>query len=270
MTSANATPGRVAGQPRGAAGGPEAARSRPGSWADRAAERSPAVQRSRARSEQQVRSILDAARRLTTAKGTAFTTSDLTKESGVALQTIYRHFAGKDQILLAVVEELIAEQAERAEELARHLPDPVSRLRYYVIGTLDSLRHATNLTGAQFMVAEHWRLHQLFPDEIAAANEPYARLVAAELREAAEQGLLSPRNPDWDAWFVIKLVMSTYHHYAFATADEQVEDILEHLWGFCLQAFGGRVEDHSTVDFSGLLEQFRAPEFKGMREVEQR
>ncbi|HSA50298.1 MAG TPA: TetR/AcrR family transcriptional regulator [Yinghuangia sp.] len=268
MTAANTTPAADAGPPRAAAGGPEAARPR-GSWADRAAERSPAVQRSRARSEQQVRAIIGAARRLTTTKGTAFTTSDLTKESGVALQTIYRHFAGKDQILLAVVEELIAEQAERAEKLARHLPDPVSRLRYYVIGTLDSLRHATNLTGAQFMVAEHWRLHQLFPDEIAAANEPYAHLVAAELREAAEQGLLRPRDPDWDAWFVIKLVMSTYHHYAFATASERVDDILEHLWGFCLQAFGSRVEDHTTVDFSGLLEQFRAPEFSRLKEAEQ-
>lgn len=237
--------------------------------ADRAAERSPAVQRSRARSEQQVRAITAAARRLTTAKGTAFTTADLCKESGVALQTVYRHFAGKDQVLLAVVEELIAEQAVYAGTLARQLPDPVSRLRYYVVGTLDSLRRAADLTGARFMVAEHWRLHQLFPDEIAAANQPYADLVAAELREAAAQGLLHPRNPDWDAWFVIKLVMSTYHHYAFATADERIDDILEHLWGFCCQAFGSRPEDHETVDFSGLLESLRAPEPARIKEVEQ-
>ena len=57
-------------------------------WAERAAERSPSVQRSRARSVQQARLIVDAARRLVAEKGENFTTQDLIKEAGVALQTV--------------------------------------------------------------------------------------------------------------------------------------------------------------------------------------
>jgi TetR/AcrR family transcriptional regulator len=47
----------------------------------------------------QQQGIIDAARRLIIAQGSSFTTQDLIKEAGVALQTFYRHFAGKDQLL---------------------------------------------------------------------------------------------------------------------------------------------------------------------------
>ena len=52
-------------------------------------------------------------------------------------------------------------------------------------------------------------------------------------------GLLHPTDPAQDAWFIMKLVVSVFHHYAFATAPERVEDIAEHLWAFCLAAVGG-------------------------------
>jgi AcrR family transcriptional regulator len=206
---------------------------------DRATDRSPAVQRSRARSAQQMTAITRAAYRLIREKGTSFTTQDLTKEAGLALQTIYRHFPSKDQILLAVVEEVIADQSAVLEAAARQLPDPIARLRFYITSTLDSLRGDGDHSGPQFITAEHWRLHQLFPDEMAQASQPFGDLVERELREAAAQGLLRPRDPAADAWFVMKLVMSVYHHYAFATAKEPIDDIARKLWSFCLTALGG-------------------------------
>ena len=73
-------------------------------WAERLADRSPIVQRSRDRSVQQARVLIDAARRLVAEKGENFTTHELVKEAGVALQTFYRYFAGKDELLLAVID----------------------------------------------------------------------------------------------------------------------------------------------------------------------
>ncbi|MFF0081800.1 TetR/AcrR family transcriptional regulator [Streptomyces canus] len=211
-------------------------------WADHAADRSPSVRRSRARSVQQAQAITRAAHRLVQEKGSAFTTQELTRESGVALQTIYRHFPSKDHILLALVEEIIAEQAVRMETTARQLPDPVSRLRFYITRTLDTLRGEGDRTGPRFMTSEHWRLHQLFPDEMARISQPFGDLVERELREAVAQGSLRPKDPAHDAWFVMKLVTSVYHHYAFATVQEPVEDVAQHLWAFCEAAFGGPSE----------------------------
>ena len=84
------------------------------SWVERAVDRSAAVQRSRTRIANQVRLMLDAARRLIGDKGD-FTTQDLVSEAGVALQTFYRYFASKDELLLAVIGdgETVADVAAR-------------------------------------------------------------------------------------------------------------------------------------------------------------
>jgi AcrR family transcriptional regulator len=67
------------------------------------------VQRSRTRGVEQARSIVQAARRLIEVKGPAFTTHELVREAGIALQTFYRYFPGKDHLLLAVIEDIIDE-----------------------------------------------------------------------------------------------------------------------------------------------------------------
>ena len=209
------------------------------SWAERAADRSPTVQRSRSRSIQQAKVIVDAARRLIERKGGSFTTQELVKEAGVALQTFYRHFGGKDQLLVAVLEDMIGEAAVQYEERARDLPDPVARLRSYVMDTLASLGGPGTEPPAGFVVSEHWRLHQIFPDEIAQAMKPWHELVLREIRAAEATGQLHPRNPEQDAWLVTRLVTAVYHHHAFATNDRSAEEIGEQVWQFCLAALGG-------------------------------
>jgi hypothetical protein len=89
------------------------------------------------------------------------------------------------------------------------------------------------------VVSEHWRLHQIFPDDIAHAMKPWADLVLREIRAAEAAGLLHPRDPEQDAWLVTRLVTAVYHHYAFATSDQSAEEIGEQVWGFCLAALGG-------------------------------
>jgi TetR/AcrR family transcriptional regulator len=209
------------------------------SWAERAADRSPAVQRSRTRSIEHAQVIVHAARRLVAQKGGRFTTQELVKEAGVALQTFYRHFGGKDQLLIAVLEDMIAEAAVHYEERARDLPDPVSRLRSYVMDTLASLGGPGAGAPAGFVVSEHWRLHQLFPDEVAQAMRPWADMVLREIRAAEAAGLLHPRDAEQDAWLVTRLVTAVYHHYAFATNDQSAEKIGDQVWAFVLAALGG-------------------------------
>ena len=205
-------------------------------WAERAADRSPAVQRSRARQIEQAQAIVKAARQLIVDRGERFTTQELVKEAGVALQTFYRLFAGKDQLLLAVFEDMIAESCARYEEAARELPDPIARLRFYVTAAQQSAIDGTADIGPRFVTAEHWRLYQLFPAEMSAATQPFTDLVARELESATAQGSLSSPDPARDAWFVTKLVMAVFHHYAFAESDPGTQHVGDDLWDFCVRA----------------------------------
>jgi AcrR family transcriptional regulator len=183
--------------------------------------------------------LLAAAHRLVLDRGENFTTQDLIKEADVALQTFYRHFGGKDQILLAVVADLIAGHCAGLEQRTAELDDPVERLHVYITETLSTLAGETTSAGARFMTSQHWRLHQEYPLELAQATKPFADLVQRELEVARDAGLLAPRSPERDAWMINKLVMSIFHHYAFVDDDPDAATIAEDVWAFCLAAVGG-------------------------------
>ena len=208
-------------------------------WAERLADRSESVQRSRARQIEQAQAIVIAARRLIVERGDQFTTQELVKEAGVALQTFYRIFGGKDQLLLAVFEDLIAESCADYEAAASGLPDPIARLHYYVTVTVGSVNEASYGIGPRFVTAEHWRLHQVFPEEMTHATQHFADLVERQLVLANEEGLLVSNDPQRDAWYVTKLVMAVFHHYAYAESPIDTATIAEELWEFCLRALGG-------------------------------
>jgi AcrR family transcriptional regulator len=215
--------------------------SSPAAWAERAADRSPVVRRSRDRQIAQAGAIVDAARRLMAERGAAFTTQELVKEAGVALQTFYRLFGGKDQLILTLFEVMIAESCADLETRATTLPDPLARLHFYVTETVGTLsRSSDGNLGARFMTAEHWRLHQLFPDEMAEATQPFADLVARQLEAAVAAGLATTAEPDRSAWFITKLVMAVFHHYAYVDPEPDARAIGEDLWAFCRNAVGAR------------------------------
>jgi AcrR family transcriptional regulator len=180
--------------------------------------------------------LLAAARKLVLERGENFTTQDLIKEADVALQTFYRHFGGKDHLLIAVMAEMITAHCEVLVSRAAALDDPVERLHLYVTDTLSLVSNGAS--GGRFITSQHWRLHQLFPEELAAATRPFADLVQRELEAAQAEGLLAPRDPERDAWIINQLVMAVFHHYSFA-AGAPTDNIGEDIWKFCLAAVGG-------------------------------
>ncbi len=81
--------------------------------------------------------MLDAARRLIREKDD-FTTQDLVVEAGVSLQTFYRYFASKDELLLALIADAMTEACDRWTEAAAEIPEPMDRLRFYITAPLES------------------------------------------------------------------------------------------------------------------------------------
>jgi AcrR family transcriptional regulator len=206
------------------------------SWAERAAERSPVVQRSRSRSVQQAKTIVQAARRLIEVKGPTFTTQELVREAGIALQTFYRYFPGKDQLLLAVIEDIIDESCQGYKEAARKLRDPLDRLRFYISSTVKGLDGAP--AGPSFITVEHWRLQTLYPDEVSRATRPFTELLLGEIQKASDRGKLNPDDPDYAAWLITQLTMAVFHHYDCAGLREPADQVADRLWSFCLAALG--------------------------------
>jgi TetR/AcrR family transcriptional regulator len=184
------------------------------------------------------KAIIDAAHQLIEESGGSFTTQDLIKRAGVALQTFYRHFESKDRLLLAVITELIAENCEAFAGRAAGLDGPIERLRAYVTTALESLHTAGG--SARFITSEHWRLQQLFPQEVAAATKPFADLVQKELETGNAAGVLTSADTERDAWLIMTVVLSVYHEFSFLPDDPRNATVAEDVWEFCLAAVGGR------------------------------
>jgi TetR/AcrR family transcriptional regulator len=209
------------------------------SWVERAVERSAAVQRSRSRIANQVRLMLDAARRLISDKGD-FTTQDLVAEAGVALQTFYRYFASKDELLLAVIGDAMTQACDRWVKAANGIPDPMERLRFFITAPLEQFDgNSHDAAGMRFIVSTHWHLHRIFPAQLAEAERPFVDLLRAEVNAAVDAGLLHPQDPQWDAWFIVELQRAVYHFYAYAAnTDDDMTAVKENLWQFCRTALG--------------------------------
>jgi AcrR family transcriptional regulator len=211
-------------------------------WALRAADRAPTVQRSRASSIQRARQVVEAARRLVETKGFDFTIQELVKEAGIAIQTFYNYFAGKDEVALAVIEDMVSASVADLERGSRDLLDPVARLRHYIREVIVNLgRDTAGHSMGSFIAAEHWRLMQTFPTEVARAARPYADLVARDLDAAARAGQLAPgHDVEYSAWLACQMILAVYHHYAFTPQDEPYDAVADRVWAFCFAAWGGR------------------------------
>ena len=155
---------------------------------EQAAQRAPGFARSRTRGIEQVRSIVDAARRLIDVRGQSFTTHELVAEAGIALNTFYRYFGSKDQLLLAVIENVIGESCDYYREIALEISDPVGRLRSHITSTLSVAGRSGSRPG--FITAEHWRL---LPATLSAHGS--AGLVEHGSAGVVEHGGLRGRSP---------------------------------------------------------------------------
>jgi AcrR family transcriptional regulator len=211
-------------------------------WAERAVDRSPAVQASRERGLHHATLIVETASRLISSKGSEFTTQELVKSAGVSLQTFYRYFPSKDQLILAVIERLTEEGCDEHETALAAVDDPLERLHYYIRVTLASVFDDDRRGVVRFMATEYWRLERLCPEDLDRAVSRYYAMIQREIEAAALAGLVASRDPQDDAWLICGLVRAAYHSYVFASTPRPDDDLADRVWAFCAKALGANVE----------------------------
>jgi TetR/AcrR family transcriptional regulator len=208
-------------------------------WARRSAARAGNA-RTHDADHDRARRIVAAARRLIRSEGGEFTTHRLVREAGIAVQTLYKHFAGKDEVILAVLEDLVVANGRRLEEAGARIADPVERLRFYIHAIVESAAEGQRNDQARFIATEHWRLVQLYPAEVDRATQATVDLLLRQLRAAEADGLLHPPDAAYGAFLANQLLLAVYHHYTFSGIQEPAAVAADRVWSFLLGAWGGR------------------------------
>jgi len=149
--------------------------------------------------------LVDVATRLFAAHGYDGTSIEtVLAESGVSRGSLYHHFAGKDALFWAVLEDIAARVGRQLADAERDAPDPVAALR---IGCLEWIRLAGDPVFAQTVLIDApavlgWQRWRDLDEQNSLG------VFRAALAYAAETGRIEPRHVD------------TFAHIVMATVNE--------------------------------------------------
>jgi AcrR family transcriptional regulator len=200
-------------------------------WEDRALERSLAAARDR--SSARAHALVASARRLAETGSSSFTVADVAADAGISLRSFYRHFAGRDDLLLALFEEEAQTGVELLRDALGRDGEPATsldRVRRIVEALCDLV--VTGSGYANLLVREHVRLGSERPDEMRVALAPLLDLFQVELDAAAAAGQL--RGTDrFDAAMLLALVLTAQTAALLAPGETAPA---ARTWAFCRAA----------------------------------
>jgi AcrR family transcriptional regulator len=162
----------------------------------------------------------------------SFTVQDVLERANVSLQTFYRHFGSKDDLLLAVIEEAVTTSAEAYRAKAFSLDDPVARVESVVKAAFG--RNGRRMS--RMITREHLRLMDGRAREVRAADEAYRNLLAETIEAAQAEGRFPGIDARQEADLVMSMVLSRYHNLVLGVVTHSFAREAHHVWSFCLAA----------------------------------
>ena len=159
--------------------------------------------------ERQRRRILDAAAKLFDERGIdGATMADVTSASGVQPSTMYQYFSNKDEVVWAILAELMQEKSGMAIEAMKDAPNALARIAALLEMMADDLTDNPEKVRfmAQFdaMYARDWPVERLLSLESQIHPEPF-RFFSDLIRDGIADGSL---RPDLDADLTMHAVMN--------------------------------------------------------------
>jgi AcrR family transcriptional regulator len=187
--------------------------------------------------------ILAAAAELLAAAGDeqAVTLRAVARRIGISAPSIYRHFADRQAILLALADDAFAELASRlAADSAAAGPNPADRLRAACTGYLDFAATRPQLYrimfGGLWNAAEGVRSGSVTLAEVTGLGRQALRVVTGDLAACAAAGVSASTDPTADAVALWLGLHGLAHQRIVAAAfpwpadiDERVVTALAHL-----------------------------------------
>jgi AcrR family transcriptional regulator len=192
-----------------------------------AAAREAAIARATSRAERLVASTRDL---IAETGSTSFTVQDIARRANVSLSTVYASFAGKDELLLAVLEEAIRVATDHLRTQLDACHDPVERLRTAIVGPLLYAAGSDRAADVRALSRERDRLGDLFPAEAQAATDQLVDVLRSELAQAASAGVITPVDPVRDATAIYNLWTTQLRDLRRTARFDEVDAAADYLW----------------------------------------
>lgn len=205
----------------------------------------PTAEGTRPRTPGRATRLVGAARELAAETGTsAFTVQQVVERAGLSLKSFYGHFSGKDDLLLALLQEDSAVGSELLAAMVAMRSTPAERVEAWVTGLFHML--AVGDEGyVGVLVREHRRLAEAHPEQMAVALAPLLDLLTNLLDDAMRAGAIRPGAARRDAGMIFDLVLSRMHrlvldrgHDPRGDRDAEADEVAAYVWRFCAAGLG--------------------------------
>jgi AcrR family transcriptional regulator len=157
------------------------------------------------------------------------TVAEIVREAGLSNQAFYRHFAGKDDLVAAIVDAGARRLVGYAEHRMDMFDDPLDQVRAWVRAVLSQ--------GTDPKVAEPTRALTWSRNALAADRETAARQAESLVWALLERPLavLGRRQPRQDAYLIGRLVFGVLTEVLWSD-EPTTNDELEFVADFCIAA----------------------------------
>lgn len=201
-------------------------------WQDRARERSLATARQRA--DDQLGRLLHAAQTMIN-EDVDLTIPALVARAGMSSKTFYRHFASRDDLLLAVFEEEQAIAAHLVQKAVDADAEPVARLRAAVMAYLGLPGRYRNTKVRQSRVQDGQRLRALYTERVYGASAAMRGIFRGVVEDLVAAGLTEVDDADFTARTLLHVLNTHIGDTAFDTSMDATQGT-ELVWRFCARA----------------------------------
>jgi AcrR family transcriptional regulator len=213
----------------------------PSMWQQRSIERRLSTARARALARSS--RFLATALELVEESGRAdFTIQTLIHRSNLSLRAFYQHFAGKEELLLALYENITSQFTEDIRQEVAAVDGPMRQLEAFCRGFL-SRAESSEAVGGRVVTIYHLSLEIERPADFAKVWEPQQKLLTKILTACAQEDLV---RTDLTPAQLTSLLSSTLTALAqigvFRISPKGAEVTEDELWAWCRQAVSPPVE----------------------------
>jgi AcrR family transcriptional regulator len=209
-------------------------------WRDRAVERS--LRSARAKAMSRSDRFIEAATEILSETGrTDFTVQELIERSKTSLRSFYQHFSGKEELLLALFEEIITTSVVEWRTEIAELPDALSSL-HLLLERIYSQAAAPAGGGGinRALSVYHLQLAESRPADYARVLAPLRELILELVQRGVDDDTFRRDiDPDTLAMIMMQTLVGAAHMHALGAQPSGVPLDAERLWEFCLGGLTG-------------------------------
>jgi AcrR family transcriptional regulator len=216
-------------------------------WQERAVARSLGAARARALAHSS--QFLAAAMELAEETGRLdFTVRRLVDKSKLSTKAFYQYFGSKEDLLLAMYENLISQFVDDLRREVLEPPEPLEQLETFCRAYL-ARAASSYAVGGRALTVYHLKLEIDRPADFVKSFAPQTRLLTEVLTACAEAGVVRiDLKPPQLALLMSSTLMSLAQMGVLRTDTEQPELNADDVWSWCRQAVGASERSGSQSD----------------------